>query len=175
VTIPQLITASPNPIPVVSGVTGQTVITWNTADFGGVEVHIGTATGSLFAEGGSTGSAPTGDWVTNGMVFVLVDATTRAVLATTTVTLAGTPTIAANPNPVLLAPGAVVGQTTISWNAPGASSVEVHIANASGPLFADGGSTGSAPTGAWVENGMVFVLVDATTRAVLATAIVAQM
>jgi hypothetical protein len=48
--------------------------------------HLVSAIGPLFAEGGSTGSAQTGEWVSNGMVFVLVDASTRAALATTTVT-----------------------------------------------------------------------------------------
>ena len=49
--------------------------------------HVGSAAGALFAEGGSSGSQETGEWVGNGTVFVLVDATTRAVLATTTVML----------------------------------------------------------------------------------------
>jgi hypothetical protein len=174
VTILQLITANPNPIPVVSGTTGKTLISWNVANASSVEVHVGSAMGTLFAEGGSAGLAETGDWVGNGTVFVLVDGTTHAVLAATTVTLIGTPTINAYPNPIPVAPGATVGQTTINWNAPGSSSVEVHIVSAIGPLFAEGGSTGSAQTGDWVTNGMVFVLVDATARAVLATTTVKQ-
>ena len=171
VTILQLITASPNPIPVVSGTTGQTIINWNAPNSSSVEVHVGSATGTLLAEGGSTGSAQTGDWVANGTVFVLVDVSTHTVLAATTVTVTGTSTITANPNPVPVAPGATLGQTTISWNAPGSSGVEVHVMSANGTLFAEGGSTGSAPTGDWVSNGMAFVLVDATTHAVLATTV----
>ncbi|MGA7410749.1 MAG: glycoside hydrolase family 44 protein [Bryobacteraceae bacterium] len=161
------ITANPNPIP---GVTvGQTTITWTAPGYSSVEVHVGSATGTLFAAGGSSGSAQTGDWVTNGMEFVLVNGTTHGTLATTTVTLGtsgGTPTLTANPNP---APGAEVGQTTISWNAPGSSAVEVHVGTASGTLFAAGGSSGSAMTGDWVSNGMVFVLVDANTHTQLAS------
>src|SRR5271170_5090752 len=53
----QLIAANPNPIPVVSGTTGQTTISWNAPDSSSVEVHVGSATGTLLAEGGSTGSA----------------------------------------------------------------------------------------------------------------------
>src|SRR5208283_758386 len=169
VAIPRLITANPNPIAVSSGSTGQTTISWNAPDSNGIEVHIGSSTGTLFAEGGSTGFAETGDWVLNGMVFVLVDGATQAMLAATTVTLAGTASLTASPNPIVIAPGAVVGETTISWNAPGSSSVEIHVTRATGTLFAEGGSAGSAPTGVWVTNGMVFVLLDATTRAVLAT------
>ncbi|MGA7409631.1 MAG: hypothetical protein WBW33_04040 [Bryobacteraceae bacterium] len=177
VTLPQLVTANPNPVPVAAGVAvGQTTVAWNAPDSRSVEVHVGSATGTLFASGGSSGSAQTGDWVSNGMVFVLVDATTQAVLSATTVTLAAPapPTIAANPIPIPVATGAVVGQTTISWYAPGSSSVEIHVGSATGTLFAAGGSSGSATTGEWASNGMVFVLVDATTQAVLATTTVTQ-
>jgi len=167
------ITANPNPIPASPGVTaGQTTITWNAPGSSSVEVHIGSATGTLFAGGGSSGSQVTGDWVGNGMVFVLVDGTTHAQLASTTVTLGSsgaTPTIMASPNPIPVAPGVTVGQTTITWNALGSSAVEIHVGSAAGALFAEGGSSGSQETGEWVGNGTVFVLVDATTRAVLAT------
>jgi hypothetical protein len=174
VTLLQLITANPNPIPVVSGVAGQTTIAWNAPGPSSVEVRVGSATGALFAEGGATGFAQTGDWVANGMVFVLVDATTHAVLASTTVTISGAATITADPNPINLASGATVGVTTVTWNAPGSALVEVHIGSASGTLFAEGGSTGSALTGDWVTHGMVFVLVDAATHALLATTSVRQ-
>ncbi len=169
---PASISANPNPIPVATGVTvGQTTISWNAPGSSSVEVHVGSATGVLFGVGGSTGSAQTGDWVSNGMVFVLVDATTHATLGSTTVTLGpsgGTPTITANPNPIPVAPGVTIGQTTINWNAPGSSSVEVHIGSATGTLFAGGASAGSAQTGDWVANGMVFVLVDGATHGTLA-------
>jgi hypothetical protein len=165
----QRITANPNPIPVVSGTIGQTTISWNAADSSIVEVHVGGGTGTLFAEGGSTGSAQTGDWASNGMQFVLVDGTTHAVLGATTVAISGSPTIGASPNPIPVASGAVAGQTTIGWSSPGSSMVEVYVGSADGTLFAEGASSGSALTGDWVTNGMVFVLVDGTTRAVLAT------
>jgi hypothetical protein len=167
------ITANPNPIPVAAGATvGQTTISWNAPGSSSVEVHIGSATGDLFGGGGSTGSAQTGEWVTNGMVFVLVDATSHATLANTTVTLGssgGTATITANPNPIQVSAGVLAGQTTISWNAPSSTSVEVHVGTATGTLFAGGASTGSAQTGEWVSNGMVFVLVDGSTHATLAS------
>jgi len=170
---PASITATPNPIPVAPGVSaGQATITWSAPGSSSVEIHIGSATGTLFAEGASTGSAQTGDWVGNGMVFVLVDGTTHATLASTTVTLTtsgGTATITATPNPIPVAPGVGAGQTTISWSAPGSSSVEVHIGSATGTLFAEGASTGSAQTGDWVGSGMVFVLVDGATHGTLAT------
>jgi Glycoside hydrolase family 44 len=169
---PATISASPNPISVAPGVTlGQTAISWNAPNSTSVGVHIGSATGTLFAGGGPTGSAPTGDWVSNGMQFVLVDATTQATLATTTVNLTtgGSATITANPNPIQVASGVTLGQTTISWNAPGSTTVEVHIGSATGALFSSGGSSGAAQTGDWVSNGMVFVLVDGVSHAQLAS------
>jgi hypothetical protein len=98
-----------------------------------------------------------------------VDATTHVVLASTTVTISGAATISADPSPIDLASGATVGVATVTWRAPGSTLVEVHIGSASGTLFAEGGITGSALTGDWVTHGMVFVLVDAATHALLAT------
>ncbi len=164
------ITASPNPIPGTG--LGQTTISWDAPGSSSVQVHVGSATGTVFTTGGPTGSAQTGDWVTNGMVFVLVDGTSHATLASTTINLLGAgpaSAIAATPNPVLVPAGITLGQTTLSWSAPTSASVEVHVGSASGPLFASGGSIGSAETGDWVTNGTVFVLVDASSHTTLAT------
>ena len=170
VTLPQLITANPDPIEVAPGSSlGQTTISWNSPDSSSVEVHVGSGTGPLFAEGGPRGSSQTGDWVTNGMVFVLVDGTTKDVLSAIAVPFDPPPAITETPNPISAAGGAGVGQATINWSAPGYSSVEIHLWSATGLLFASGGATGSSETGNWVTNGMVFVLVDATTHSVLAT------
>jgi hypothetical protein len=73
--------------------------------------------------------------------------------------------ITASPNP---APHTANGDaiTTISWNAPsGVTAVEVHLGSPAGPLFASGGSAGSAVTGPWVSNGMTFYLQDASNGA----------
>jgi hypothetical protein len=56
------------------------------------EVHLNSPTGPLFSIAASSGSATTGDWVTNGMKFYLQDVTggrPGVTLATTTVTHAG--------------------------------------------------------------------------------------
>jgi len=84
------ISASPNPIKVSQGTTvGATDIKWTASGIGkdviGVYVN-----GTLFNQGGpgaTSGGAETGDWVTNGMVFVLKDETNGQTLATVTVTL----------------------------------------------------------------------------------------
>jgi hypothetical protein len=173
VSLPQVITASPNPIPLASALIAETMISWDAPDSPIVEVRIGSPTGTLFASGGSSGTAKTGDWVANGMVFVLVDATTNNVLGATTVlvTPPSPPTIAAVSKLVTNTAGVGVGQAAVTWNAPGYSGVEVHVGSATGTLFASGGTTGSSETGNWVSDGMVFVLVDPVTHAVLATTV----
>ena len=70
--------------------------------------------------------------------------------------------LSASPNPIPVAAGGSVGMTTITWNAPGSTAVEIHLLSPSGPLFANGNSSGSAATGAWVSDGLTFFLQDVT-------------
>jgi hypothetical protein len=86
---------------------------------------------------------------------------TSAASAAASDTGAGTAngTIMASPNPAVR-PALGSAMVTISWNAPTASQVEVHLRSPNGQLFAEGGSTGSAPTGPWVTNGLTFYLQD---------------
>jgi hypothetical protein len=70
------------------------------------------------------------------------------------------PSMSASPNPIQVT-GAGNGTTTIVWNAPNASYVEIHVGSPNGPLFASGGNQGSAQTGPWVTDGMSFYLQDA--------------
>jgi len=74
-------------------------------------------------------------------------------------------TFTASPNPL----PAGVNVVTISWNAPASTSVDVHLNSPTGVVFASGGSTGSAPTGAWAYPGLAFYLVDNNTGVTLAT------
>ena len=71
------------------------------------------------------------------------------------------PSLTASPNPIQVT-GAADGTTTISWNAPNASSVEIHVGSPNGRLFASGGNRGSAQTGPWVTDGTTFYLQDVT-------------
>ena len=78
-----LLTINPNPIVLTPGTTyGKATLNWSAPNVSKTEVHVNSATGPLFAAGTSTGSGTTGSWITNGMAFVLVDATTHATLAT---------------------------------------------------------------------------------------------
>jgi parallel beta-helix repeat protein len=68
----------------------------------------------------------------------------------------------ANPNPIPVASNAVVGQTTISWSAPDAQVIEIHIGSPTGPLFTRQGNRGSVQTGPWASDGLTFYLQDVT-------------
>ena len=70
--------------------------------------------------------------------------------------------LTAVPNPIPVTGGAVVGTATISWKAPNAQVIEVHIGSPSGALFTQDGNRGAMTTGAWVTDGMTFYLQDVT-------------
>jgi len=72
------------------------------------------------------------------------------------------PSLTANPNPVTVTGNAIVGSTTISWNAPDAQIIEIHIGSPNGALLTTQGNRGSIQTGAWVSDGLAFYLQDVT-------------
>lgn len=159
-------TASPNPI-VTSGAFGQTTLTWNATGVQTVEIHINAPDGPLFLQGGPSGSATTGNWITDGSTFYLEDVSNGKTPSTVN-TLAsivmrlGTPQSITSftASEVDLPPGLSAGPSTLTWNAPASTAVEVHIGSATGALFTAGGPSGSATTGLWVFPGTTFYLVD---------------
>jgi hypothetical protein len=155
------LTANPDPLP--TGV-DVTTLTWSAPASTLVEIHVGSATGTRFAEGGPSGSAATGAWASPGTAFYLIDSNSRQTLTSLTLQAAPAATLMANPNPL---PGGKE-VTTISWNAPGSTSTELRVGSPTGTLFASGGSTGSSNTGAWASPGLTFYLLDQTTQMVLA-------
>ena len=70
-------------------------------------------------------------------------------------------TLTAFPNPILVS-GTADGVTTITWNAPNATVVEIHVGSPSGPLLTYEGNHGSIQTGPWVSDGLTFYLQDVT-------------
>ncbi|HTA68495.1 MAG TPA: hypothetical protein VK776_09465 [Bryobacteraceae bacterium] len=72
------------------------------------------------------------------------------------------PSLTANPNPIPITGNGVVGQTTISWNAPDAGVIEIHIGSPNGAIWTQQGSRGSMQTGVWVSDGLTFYLQDVT-------------
>jgi glycosyltransferase involved in cell wall biosynthesis len=71
-----------------------------------------------------------------------------------------TGTITADPNPIRSNDRLGVGATTLSWTLSGTKKVEVRVNSPDGPLFSRSDSSGSATTGKWVTDGMVFYLQD---------------
>ena len=167
-----LIRAAPNPVAVCEeGAFGQTTISWNVTgvleEEAEIEVRTGSETGNLFTVGGLTGSAETGEWVTDGMTFFLLDRSSGDLLDTVTVSFTELgcppPVIVVSPNPIQVCNDEGVGSTTVTWDATDiADEVEIRVGAVDGTLFASGGPTGSHPTGQWVTEGMVFYLVDSS-------------
>jgi hypothetical protein len=163
------LTASPNPIPVCDGSgAGATTLTWNATGVLFTEVHVNSPDGPLFGRTGPSGTHATGKWVGNNTNFYLQDVsnglplTPANTLAVLTVELTGcssTANIIATPDPAMSCFGNA-GKTTLNWNAPGATIVEVHLGSPTGALFARSGSSGSQMTGNWVSDGLVFYLQD---------------
>lgn len=71
-------------------------------------------------------------------------------------------TFTASPNPVKVCDGSGFGITTLTWKAPGAGVVEVHVGAPDGAMPARGGAEGSVTTHKWVGDGTVFYLQDVT-------------
>jgi hypothetical protein len=69
-------TASPNPIQVCDGSgSGKTTLSWDVKGANRVQVRVGSPDGSLMADSAQMQSkADTGNWVTDGAKFFLVDA-----------------------------------------------------------------------------------------------------
>ena len=158
--------ASPNPIP--TGAT--TTLSWNAPGYSQLAILVGSSSGSSLASPvGPSGSVTTGDWVTDGMEFFLVDLTNGSIIAIVTVHLSSAVSFTANPNPIP-APGQ---PTTLTWNAPGYSNLVIRVNSPTGQALAGGlGSSGSTVTGTWVTNGMTFFLVDTSSGATVASVVV---
>jgi uncharacterized protein (TIGR03437 family) len=143
---------------------GSTTLSWNAPSASAVEIHIGSPTGPLFAWSSNSGSMATPNWVTPGTTFYLVDANTHEVLKSVTPTVNANipPPFTISPSPIYApyTPNGFLGTATLSWNSPLTSDVEIHVGAPDGPLFARGYSQGSATTGAWVSNGLMFYLQD---------------
>ncbi|MFZ0590335.1 MAG: glycosyltransferase family 2 protein [Bryobacteraceae bacterium] len=67
----------------------------------------------------------------------------------------------ASPNPSSPV-GTHLGQTTLFWTVDGVKRVQIRVASPTGALLAEGGASGSASTGPWVEPDMAFYLLDAS-------------
>ncbi len=154
-------TGAPNPFTPDVNRLGQITLTWSAPGVSTVEIRVSSPTGPLFVNYANSGSATTGEWVTDGMQFYLQDVSKGepgTTLATFTahaiaVVFSGSP----NPFP---ADASGLGQITLNWSAPNVSAVEIRVNSLTGPSFTSGPATGSAKTGEWVTDGMSFYLLD---------------
>lgn len=154
--------ASPNPVTANGASRVETTLYINDPSLSSFQVRVGSPSGALFTQGEGTGSATTGNWVTNDAVFYLQDVSNgkSLTLANTVATVKVTfnqLSFTANPSNI---PANDYAITTLSWDTPNNSSVQVRVGSPTGPLFAEGGYVGSATTGYWATAGMKFYLVD---------------
>jgi hypothetical protein len=70
------------------------------------------------------------------------------------------PFLGATPNPAAAGDSIGLVQVTLTWGAPAAAQVEIHVGAPDGILMTSGGPSGSVMTGVWVANGMRFFLQD---------------
>ncbi len=158
----------------ISSNNGQ-LLTYDAEGSSAMEIHLNTPNGPLLARFSTpSGTVSTGSWVTDGMRFFLQDVTgdhpltyqyTLAEAVATVIPGApGTPGVffGASPGIVPDPSNTEVGITSLYWNAPGVSQVEIHVGAADGPLFTDAGGNNFYQTGDWVSNGMQFYLQNAS-------------
>jgi hypothetical protein len=173
------VTFTVNPVIVPPGVMmGTATLLWNAPPASTVEIHIGAPDGALFAQAGSQGSATTGSWVTNGMAFFLQDvsggkqlteANTLAIASAQLQTQSLDGTLTIDPTPIYVTYGSL-GTATMHWSAPSSTNTQVRVNAPNGPLFAAGGSQGTATAAGWVTNGMTFYLQDVSAGEILTDA-----
>lgn len=167
-------TASPNPIVISDGVAlGITTLSYNFPTVPEVQVRVGSPGGTELSDDSGVGQAVTGQWVQNGTVFYLQNVsgglplTAANTLAAITVYVEGGPaSISASPSAI---PLGARQATTLTWQAPGSWLTEIHVGSPEGPLFGDGGSTGSSTTGVWATAEMTFYLLDSLTKTAIAS------
>jgi hypothetical protein len=111
----------------------------------------------LYLAYGNTASATSGGFFPNGVNY------SNSALSSASAASAATDSgvdFTITPDPATGTAGLAV--VTISWYAPAATYVEVRIGSPTGTLFVVGTSSGSATTGAWVTDGMLFYLQNLT-------------
>ena len=168
--------AFPNPIQVCgTETTGMTTISWDTTGFADmIEIRVGSPDGELFASGEAAGSMDTGEDITAGTVYFLLNAENGEELDSITVRHnelgCPAPYLDATPNPIRICDGSPGGLTTLQWDATDmAEEIELRVGSVMGTLFATGGATGFATTNRNVTDGTVFHLVNVATGTSLDT------
>lgn len=151
--------ASQTIVQIPFGQLGTTTLTYSTANLVGsacINVSMdGAAETSMYCGGSSGTSSP--NWIQAGhsYVFRLYQQSGNVTLASVTVTGVsdGTPTIKASPNPVAIPAGQTSAAITVTWNAPGYSSVSWYGSNSLPPYNGQILCLGSGLPASYTYNG----------------------
>jgi hypothetical protein len=158
-----ILTIAPNPIRTCTNGLGRATLSWNIPGAGQLSLRVNSPTGAEMGKFPERGSAETGDWVTDGMEFFLVDTAGRTVARATARLECGSQpeqaSLTASPNPIQVCPPANLGKTTLTWSAPGRTGLSLRVGAPDGANMGGVDSRGSTETGDWVTNGMEFFLV----------------
>lgn len=161
---PPSITASPATVQIPAGQsTGSTTLSWDAPGYGSVSVFVSFdgAAQVLFVTTMTSGSlvAP---WIQAGHQYVFrLYATEDLTKVLASVTVTGqqlTATLTANPTTVLVPTEQSVGSTTLSWNAPGYSSVSIYVSFDGGtPVLLTTDKSTSSIVAPWIQAGHQYV------------------
>jgi len=154
------LSGAPNPFTSDLNGLGQITLTWSAPGASAVEIHVLSPAGPLFVNAGNSGSATTGEWVTDGMQFYLQDVSNGSPVTIATFTAQAIGVLFyGSPNPFPTDANGL-GHITLNWSAANVSAVEIRVNSATGPSLTTGLAGGSAQTGQWVTDGMQFYLQD---------------
>jgi hypothetical protein len=162
------LTVANNPLYVCDGTgLGSTTVSWDFPGVSPVDIRVNSPNGTLFARGGSSGSAVTPKWVRDRMIFYALNNRTGAILGSVTMSVVCAQSfVRLTNNPVQVCDGTGKGIATVEWSYPGVPVVDIQVTSAR-ILFTRGGSRGAVTTAKWVTNGMVFYAVNNATGATL--------
>jgi hypothetical protein len=163
--------ATPNPVMICDGATTTAVrLNWDAPTVQTTEVRFGAPDGWVLASGGSQGTVETGDWISEGFTFYLVNPANRGVLGKETIRFTAEgcgPRLYIRPNPIRACDPEGVGSAHLYWDPDGERRVEIRVDSPSGDLLVETSSPGNLETGPWVTEGTSFHLLDAATGELL--------
>jgi hypothetical protein len=136
-------------------------LSWNAPGAGEVQIRVNSPSGvAMTGWEYERGSVSTGPWVSAGMTFYLVNRSGQilAQVAPQVTCGGGTGALQFGATDVTDCSNKA---SRLTWNIPGAGEIQVRVGSPAGtPMTGWEPESGSALTGSWVTNGMVFVIVD---------------
>jgi len=164
--------------PCVADRTATVRLNWS-SDAEYAEIFVaGPPSAKLFARVKGSGEISTGLWARHGLVFELYDQDSGEILATTKArpesdSCASSPLVI-DPELFEVCDPREFSSAELLWDLTDvpADGAEIRVGGINGKLFARGGKVGSATTGQWLTNGMIFYLLKPDTSDLLGTATV---